>query len=228
MDGYFADRRDAGRQLAARLLALPCGLRGREDVVVLGLPRGGVPVAAEVAAALEAPLDVLLVRKLGLPGQEELAMGAIGEDGVRVLNEDVIGQAFVPESALRRVEDAERAELERRSRLYRGDRPPTPLTGRTAVVVDDGIATGATARAACLIARARGAARVIMAAPVAPPEWSARFADAADTTVAVRTPSWFHSIGACYADFAQTPDATVTACLSGATTGAPPRSDESS
>ena len=159
----FVDRRDAGRRLAERLMSL----RG-EDAVVLGLPRGGVPVAFEVARALGAPLDVILVRKLGVPFQPELAMGAIGEGGARVVNDEVLRRAGVTPSELAEVEHREQAELDRRARRYRGGRPPVGLTGRTAVVVDDGIATGSTARAACLVARAQGAARVVLAVPVAP------------------------------------------------------------
>ena len=204
----FADRTDAGRQLAARL----AHLRG-QDVVVLGLPRGGVPVAFEVASALGAPLDVIVVRKLGVPFQPELGMGAIGEDGVRVLNEEIIGQGLISAGELAAVEAAERAELERRALLYRRGRPRQPLEGRTVVVVDDGIATGSTARAACQVARTHGAARVVLAVPVAPPGWEARMAGVADELVCVETPRAFFAIGQFYADFAQTTDSEVTACL---------------
>jgi putative phosphoribosyl transferase len=204
----FADRADAGRQLAARL----AHLRG-QNVAVLGLPRGGVPVAFEVAGALGAPLDVIVVRKLGVPFQPELGMGAIGEDGVRVLNDEIIEQGWISPEELAAVEATERAELERRALLYRCGRPRQPLEGRTAVVVDDGIATGSTARAACQVARAHGAARVVLAVPVAPPGWEARMADVADELVCVETPRAFFAIGQFYADFAQTADSEVTTCL---------------
>jgi putative phosphoribosyl transferase len=204
----FSDRVDAGRRLAAKLLHL----RG-EPVVVLGLPRGGVPVAAEVAAALDAPLDVIVVRKLGVPFQPELGMGAIGEDGARVINDEIVRTARVTEHQLADVEARERAELERRARRFRGDRPREPLDGRVAVVVDDGIATGSTARAACQVARAHGAARVVLAVPVAPADWTSRFVGEADELVCVDTPEPFFAIGQFYADFSQTPDDEVVACL---------------
>lgn len=204
----FTDRADAGRQLAARLSYL----RG-ERIVVLGLPRGGVPVAAEVAAALGAPQDVIVVRKLGVPQQPELGMGAVGEDGARVINAEVVRLAGVSVHALEAVEARERAEVRRRARRYRGGRARLRLDGRTAVVVDDGIATGSTARAACLIARAHGAARVVLAVPVAPRGWEVRLAGAADELVCVAAPASFLAIGEFYGDFSQTTDAEVTACL---------------
>ncbi|MFG2111683.1 phosphoribosyltransferase family protein [Streptomyces sp. NPDC048718] len=205
---YFTDRTDAGRQLAARLTGLEA-----HDPVVLGLPRGGVPVAVEVADALGAPLDICLVRKLGVPYQPELAMGAIGENGVRVLNDQVIAQAGISEDDLARVEDRERTVLAERARRYRGDRTPADLAGRTAVVVDDGFATGATALAACQVVRARGAARIVLAVPVAPPGWTARVAGIADETYCVREPELFSAIGQFYRDFAQTTDEEVVAGL---------------
>jgi putative phosphoribosyl transferase len=183
---FFADRLDAGRRLAARLQHLRT-----EPVVVLGLPRGGVPVASEVAKALAAPLDVIVVRKLGVPFQPELGMGAIGEDGVRIINDKVVRMAGVSESALAAVEVRERAELERRARRFRGDRHRVPLQRRTAVIVDDGIATGSTARAACRVARAQGADRVVLAIPVAPPDWEARIGGDADECIALDTPQPF-------------------------------------
>ena len=209
----FVDRADAGRRLAHALLRY----RG-QDVVVLGLPRGGVPVAFEVAAALGAPLDVLVVRKLGVPFQPELGMGAIGEDGIRVISERVVAAAGVSEADIARVEVTERAELERRARRFRGDRPRVALTGRTAIVVDDGIATGSTARAACHVARAHGAARVVLAAPVAPSGAEEEFQQDADEVVFLETPEVFWAIGQFYADFAQTPDADVVALLDRART----------
>lgn len=204
----FADRADAGRRLAARLSYLQGG-----PMVVLGLPRGGVPVAAEVAAALGAPLDIVVVRKLGVPFQPELAMGAIGEHGARVVNERVVRRAGVSAAELEAVEARERAELERRARRFRGGRRWLPLEGRTAVIIDDGIATGATARVACQVARARDAARVVLAVPVAPPGWESQIGSDADECVALTTPEFFFAIGQFYEDFAQTSDDEVVACL---------------
>ncbi|WP_030690117.1 phosphoribosyltransferase family protein [Streptomyces globisporus] len=205
---FFSDRTDAGRQLAARL----DHLKGH-DVVVLGLPRGGVPVAAEVADALDAPLDICLVRKLGVPHQPELAMGALGEGGVRVLNDRVLRETRVGDRDLAAVEEREHAELDQRARRYRGSRSSVSLEGRTVVVVDDGLATGATALAACRVVRARGAARIVLAVPVAPRGWTTRVGDDADEAVSVHTPDLFFAIGQFYQDFSQTPDAEVVACL---------------
>ncbi|MER6631494.1 phosphoribosyltransferase family protein [Streptomyces sp. NPDC000987] len=205
---FYLDRRDAGRRLAARL----AHLKGT-GVVVLGLPRGGVPVAAEVAGALGAPLDVCLVRKLGVPFQPELGMGAIGEGGVRVINDDVVRMGRVTAEDLARVEAREREVLQSRARHYRGGREPADLRGRTVVVVDDGVATGSTARAACLIARARGAARIVLAVPVAPHDWTARLGGDADELVCPYTPGSFFAIGEFYSDFSQTDDDEVVACL---------------
>jgi len=204
----FADRLDAGRRLAARLEHL----RG-QPVVVLGLPRGGVPVAFEVARSLAAPLDVIVVRKLGVPFQPELGMGAIGEDGIRIVNDEIVSMAGVSESELAAVETRERAELERRARRFRGDLPRTALAGRTAVIVDDGIATGATARAACQVARKRGASRVVLAVPVGPTGWTARIGPDADECIALDTPEPFWAIGQFYTDFSQTSDDEVVDCL---------------
>ncbi|MFJ8668766.1 phosphoribosyltransferase family protein [Streptomyces sp. NPDC093600] len=205
---FFTDRTDAGRQLAARL----DHLKGR-DVVVLGLPRGGVPVAAHVADALRAPLDVCLVRKLGVPYQPELAMGAIGEGGVRVVNERVLRETGVSDRDIADVEERERAVLAQRAQRYRGSRQPVHLEGRTVIVVDDGLATGATAVAACRVARARGAARIVLAVPVAPHGWSARARGEADETVAVHEPDFFYAIGQFYSDFSQTAEEEVLAHL---------------
>lgn len=225
----FADRADAGRRLAKRLRHL----RG-EDAVVVGLPRGGVPVALQVALALEAPLDVIVVRKLGLPFQPELAMGAIGEGGVRIINDEVVGAARVSAGEIAQVEQHERAELARRAHRFRRGRSPVALAGRTVVVVDDGIATGSTARAACQVARAHGAAKVVLAVPVAPPGWTHRLGGAADEFIALETPPGFLAIGQFYADFSPTSDDEVVACLemaagapaSAAPSGAPAPRDE--
>lgn len=203
----FADRETAGRELAKAL----DHLRGK-PVVVLGLPRGGVPVAAEVAQALGAPLDVIVVRKLGLPGQPEVAMGAIGEEGARVLNPDIA--ALIGRADLERIEASERAELERRVSMWRAGKAAVPLTGHIAVIVDDGVATGATAAAACQVARLRGAIRVVLAFPVAPPEAIEWLGQQADEVVAVLAPQRFAAVSQWYADFTPTPDAAVTRLLS--------------
>lgn len=203
----FNDRADAGRQLAQRLEHL----RG-QDVVVLGLPRGGVPVAFEVAVSLRAPLDVIVVRKLGVPFEPEYAFGAIGEGGVRVID-PTIGRTGLTEVEVAAVEARERAELGRRVRLLRGGRPPVRLDGRTVVIVDDGIATGATARAACQVARARGAARVVVAVPVGPADAVTSLRRDADEVVCANIPGAFFAIGGWYADFTQTPDDKVRALL---------------
>jgi putative phosphoribosyl transferase len=210
----FVDRVDAGRRLAEQLEYL----RG-SDVVVVGLPRGGVPVAFEIANALGAPLDVIVVRKLGVPFQPELGMGAIGEGGTRVVNDAVVRMAGVPAEALATVEANERAVLERRVRRFRGDRSPVPLKGRTVIVVDDGIATGSTARAACQVARAKGAARVVIAVPVAPPDSIATLRQDADEVVCLETPKWFFAIGQFYGDFSQTSDDEVVELLERAAAG---------
>lgn len=219
----FMDRQDAGRRLGRSLRHL----RGA-GIVVLGLPRGGVPVAAAVAEALDAPLDVCLVRKLGVPFHQELGMGAIGEGGVRVINDDVMRMTGVTEDELAGVEAHERQVLESRARRYRGGRAPIALEGRTVLVVDDGVATGSTARAACRIARARGAARIVMAAPVAPRDWTERMGTEADELVCPYTPRDFYAIGQFYLDFAQTDDDEVVAALAEArgrpAGGAPARS----
>ncbi|MBE3012173.1 phosphoribosyltransferase [Microbispora sp. NEAU-D428] len=205
----FVDRRDAGLRLGERLRGLPW----TEDAVVLGLPRGGVPVAFQVARALGAPLDVIVVRKLGVPYQPELGFGAIGEGGVRVLNPDVVRLANITRAEMAEVERRERAELERRARRFRGGREPVDLAGRTVIVVDDGIATGGTARAACQVARAHGASRVVLAVPVGAPETIASLRRDADEVVCLDTPDHFYAIGAWYDDFTQASDEDVVECL---------------
>jgi putative phosphoribosyl transferase len=203
----FPNREDAGRRLAARLEHL----RG-PDLVVLGLPRGGVPVAYEVAIALEAPLDVVVIRKLGAPFNSEFAVGAIGE-GARVVDEATLRQLGITDGQLAAIEDRERAELDRRIRRFRGPEGRIDLAGRDALIIDDGIATGATALAACRVVRALGAARVIVAVPVAPPDWTDAFGDAADEYVSLETPAHFLAVGQWYNDFAQTSDDEVVELL---------------
>jgi putative phosphoribosyl transferase len=215
----FRDRREAGRRLAERLSGLQTS-----SPLILGLPRGGVPVAFEVADALGAPLDVLVVRKLGVPFQPELGMGAVGEDGVRVLNQDVLRQARVSDAQLAEVEARERAAVEERAKRLRRGRPAIPLAGRTVVIVDDGLATGGTARAAVRVARARGAERVVLAVPVAPPETVAALRADADDVIAVETPEPFFAIGGWYTDFSPTQDQEVVDLL--AATGATASADE--
>ena len=204
----FDDRVDAGRQLAQRLDYL----RG-QDVVVLGLPRGGVPVAFEVAKALQAPLDVLVVRKLGVPFQPELAFGAIGEDEVRVLNDSIVRAAHLDGDDMEAVEREQRIELQRRAERFRRGRDRISLSGRIAVLVDDGIATGATARAACQVARAHGASRVVLAVPIGPDDIVETFAEDADEVVCLQTPAMFFAVGQGYRNFTQTSDDEVVALL---------------
>jgi putative phosphoribosyl transferase len=205
----FADRLEAGQRLAKALQRE----KFDPDPVVLGLPRGGVPVAAEVARELGAPLDVIVVRKIGVPGQVELAMGAVGEDGVRVLNRDVVRRADVSEEELEATSAAEWREVERRARQYRAIRPRESLVDRTALIIDDGIATGATARVACQVATEHGARQVVIAVPVAPVGWTSAFRDVADRCVALETPSGFFAVGAHYQDFRPTSDDEVARCL---------------
>ena len=210
----FDDRVDAGRQLAQRLEPFH-----GQDIVVLGLPRGGVPVAFEVAKALRAPLDVLVVRKLGVPFQPELAFGAIGEDGVRVLNDGVVREAHLDGDDMDAVERKQRIELRRRAERFRRGRDRISLTGRIAVIVDDGIATGATAKAACQVARAHGASRVVLAVPIGPDDVVERFAGYADEVVCLRTPAFFFAVGQGYRHFTQTSDDEVIALLDRARDG---------
>lgn len=201
----FGDRRAAGRELAQHLSDYADG----DDVVVLGLPRGGVPVAYEVARALRAPLDMLVVRKLGVPGHEELAMGAIASGGVEVRNDQVIADARVDDELLEAVAGHERIELARRERTYRGDRPPVDVAGRTALVVDDGLATGATMRAAVAALRERGAAVIVVAVPIAAPAVCTEMGAIVDEIVCLRTPEPFVAIGLWYRDFEPTADDEV-------------------
>lgn len=201
----FRDRRDAGKRLAEELHRYA----NRPDVMVLALPRGGVPVGFEVATALDSWLDVFVVRKLGLPWHEELAMGALARGGVRILDEDLIRAAGVSEEDVQRVTATEQRELERRERQYRGARPFPNLTGKTVILVDDGLATGYTMRAAVAALRQEGPARVIVAVPVAARETCAAFRDIADDIVCAVTPEPFHAVGLWYEDFSQTTDDEV-------------------
>ncbi|HEX8695912.1 MAG TPA: phosphoribosyltransferase [Longimicrobium sp.] len=213
----FHDRHDAGRRLAERLRVYA----GRPNVLVLALPRGGVPVAYEVARALGAPLDVFLVRKLGVPGHEELAMGAIASGGVRVLNERVVSQLRVPPQVIDRVAAAEERELVRRERAYRGDRPPPRVEGCDVILVDDGLATGASMRAAAAALRAQGPRRVVIAVPVAAAETCEEFRGEVDEIVCDLTPDPFYAVGLWYEDFSQTTDDEVRELLAAAGGGRP-------
>ena len=205
----FNDRRDAGRVLASRLQKYA----GRNDVIVLALPRGGVPVAYEVASALDAPLDVFLVRKLGTPGHRELAMGAIASGGVRVLNDDVVRWYGIPDAAIETVAREEAAELVRRERAYRDDRPAPDLTDRVVILVDDGLATGSTMRAAARAVRARHPSRVVIAVPVGAPQTCSEVAAAADELICARMPEPFSAVGQWYLNFDQTDDDEVRGLL---------------
>jgi len=204
----FTDRADAGRHLARRLRSL----RGT-DVVVAALPRGGLPVAFEVAEELRAPLDVIVVRKLGVPYQPELGFGAIGEDGTRIIDDHVVRLTGLTGPQIAAVAARERARAARRVERLRGGRPQVPLAGRTVIVIDDGIATGSTARAACQVARARGAGRVILAVPVGPASGVASLCRDADEVICLHTPEGFYAIGDWYTDFSQVTDEEVTALL---------------
>jgi predicted phosphoribosyltransferase len=213
----FRDRTEAGDVLAGQL----GHYAGREDVLVLALPRGGVPVAARVARALGAPLDVFVVRKLGVPGHEELAMGAIASGGVRVVNEQVVGRLGLGEADLARVAEAEGRELARRERSYRQGRAPADLTGRVVILVDDGLATGSTMRAAVAAARRLGPARVVVAVPTAPVSTCQRLREEADEAVCATTPRPFRAVGYSYRSFPQTSDEEVRALLEAAWAAAP-------
>jgi len=201
----FTDRRHAGRILAQKLSAYT----GQTDVIVLALPRGGVPVAYEVALALNAPLDIFLVRKLGLPGREELAIGAIASGGIRVLNEDIIRVLGVPEEVINIVARNELQELQRREHNYRGDRPAPELHDRKVILIDDGLATGASMRAAVVGVRAQHPARIVIAVPAASPELCNAFQFEVDEMVCAMTPEPFYGLSRWYEDFSQTTDAEV-------------------
>jgi putative phosphoribosyl transferase len=201
----FHDRTDAGQQLAVQLMTYA----NSPDVVVLALPRGGVPVAYEVAQALNAPLDVFLVRKLGLPGQEELALGAIASGGVTVLNSEVVDALRIPNDVIEKIAAQEQRELERRERLYRDDRQPPDVRGKTVILVDDGLATGASMYAAATALRELGPDRIVVAVPTAAPETCDAFRDAVDEIVCAITPDPFYAVGLWYEDFSQTTDDEV-------------------
>ena len=210
MERAFANRTEAGCLLAEKLVQYA----GRNDVIVLGLPRGGVPVAYEVAKRLGAPLDVFIVRKLGVPGFEELAAGAIASGGVRVLNEDVMRAIPHPDEAIEAVTARETAELERREHEYRDGQQAPELRDRVVILVDDGLATGATMRAAIKALRQRGAAKIVVAVPVGPPGTCREIEQEADETICLSTPEVFQAVGQYYEDFSQTSDQDVREVLS--------------
>jgi predicted phosphoribosyltransferase len=205
----FRDRTEAGRLLAARLEKYA----GKPDVMVLALPRGGVPVAFEVARALHAPMDVFIVRKLGVPGHEELAMGAVASGGVRVLNDHVVAGLGIPEYVIDAVVKWETEELKRRERLYRGNRPPADVRGKTVILVDDGLATGSTMLAAVQALRQQGPARIVVAVPVASPDTCELMKAYVDEIVCAATPEPFYAVGLWYEDFSQTTDEEVRELL---------------
>lgn len=205
MPRRFRNRSEAGLELATRLSSYA----GRDDVVVLALPRGGVPVGYEVADLLAAPLEVFLVRKLGVPGHEELAMGAIASGHVTVINEPVVRSLGISPQVIQEAAEREQAELDRREASYRGDRPPIPVAGRTAILVDDGLATGSTMRAAARALRQLRPARIVVAVPVAAPETCEQFQTEVDEVVCLRTPEPFNAVGAWYEDFSQISDEEV-------------------
>jgi len=209
----YRDRRDAGVELAGKLAQFT----RRKDVVVLGLPRGGVPVAYEVARALDAPLDIFVVRKLGVPGHRELAMGAIASGGVRVLNDDVVAWYRIPDEVIDETAREEQAELERRERAYRDGRSPLELRDRIAILIDDGLATGSTMKAAVQAVRAHSPSRIVVAVPVGSPGTCREFATIADEIVCARTPEHFTAVGQSYRQFSQTTDEEVRRLLQEAT-----------
>ena len=215
MTSPFDNRRDAGRRLAGALQHYA----NRPDVLVLALPRGGVPVAFEVAQALNAPLDVFLVRKLGVPGHEELAMGAIATGGLTVLNDSVVQALRISRQELDRVAAAEREELARREREYRGERPPPEVQGRTVILIDDGLATGSTMRAAAAALRQQAPARIVIAVPVSSPQTCQELGAEVDEIVCLLTPEMFYAVGMWYIDFSPTTDEEVRDLLRQADTG---------
>lgn len=216
---WFRDRTAAGRALGEELRRL--GYADRSDVLVLGLPRGGVPVAYEVATALHAPLDVFVVRKLGVPGQEELAMGAIASGGVRVLNRNIVEVLGIPDSMIDETVAREQAELQEREELYRGEGARgAEARGRCVILIDDGLATGASMRAAVMALRQRQPARIVVAVPVAAEEVCRAFRREVDEMVCLMTPEFFHAVGQWYEDFSQTSDAEVRELLARATASA--------
>jgi len=213
----FRDRREAGRLLAERLAYL----RGREGLLVLGIPRGGVVVAAEIAQALSAPLDVFIARKLGAPHNPELAIGAVASSDEVILDQRLIELLGVPSSYLKAEVERQRAEIERRMRAYRGDRPPLDFKGRRVILTDDGVATGATMRAAIQALKAAGPEELIVALPVGPPDTIQELADMVDWMICLYTPSFFWAVGAFYADFSQTSDEEVVQLLQASASGHP-------
>lgn len=213
----FEDRHDAGRQLAAKLTAY----RGQPDLLVLALPRGGMPVGYEVAQALDAPLDIFIVRKLGVPGHEEMAMGAIASGGTRVLNQEVVRQLGISEEMLRAVVEREQRELERREQAYRDGSPPPEIRDKTVILVDDGLATGASMLAAARALRQHQPRRVIVAVPVAAEATCDTFRDEVDAVVCAMTPEPFYAVGLWYEDFSQTSDDEVRDLLTRARAFAP-------
>src|SRR6202045_282943 len=217
MEGNFPDRAEAGRVLGTKLSKYA----GRDGVVVLGLPRGGVPVAYEVARALRVPLDVFLVRKLGVPGFEELAVGAIASGGVRVLNDDVARALPNADEIIEAVTKRETEEVERREQKYRDGRTAPEICGRTVILIDDGLATGATMRAAVKALRQRGAAKIVVAVPVGPPDTCREFEDEADEVICASAPEFFQAVGQYYEDFSQTSDDEVRDLLNRAAKSEP-------
>lgn len=210
---FFNDRTDAGKRLAAKLSEYA----NREDVLILALPRGGVPVAFEVAKELNVKMDVFIVRKLGVPGNEELAMGAIASGNISVLNEDVVRSFGIPQKVIDEVATKERKELERREHMYRGNHPAPKISGSTVILIDDGLATGATMRAAVAAVKTKNPAKVIVAVPVAAPDTCSFFGNEVDEVICVATPEPFYGVGAWYEDFSQTTDKEVIELLDRAT-----------